>query len=116
MSSFLLTRIPRSRAYPDEGQQEEVREGYEPSKFNPNKPYNPDDIHNLDEPFAVGGNENAAGGENMFGDQSNESLQWQSRDYEENGSGRPPARGPQYGSFTEERSVWGSNEEGAGRD
>ncbi|OCK83512.1 DUF300-domain-containing protein [Lepidopterella palustris CBS 459.81] len=88
--------------FPEEGQAEEVREGFDPD--NP-KPYNPEQKHNLDSPFALGDDEDE--GSNSKDTQEPEGAeQWEHRDYGgENGT----RRSPQYGSFHEERNAWGKD-------
>jgi hypothetical protein len=94
--------------YPQEGQEEEVREGFDPDEP---EAHNPERIHNLDYPFAEDGDE---GEENKDRKPPiNESAsQWESRDYSEENErdGQPsPQPSPQYGSFREERNVWGED-------
>ncbi|KAF2196776.1 DUF300-domain-containing protein [Delitschia confertaspora ATCC 74209] len=92
-------------AYPEGDQEEEVREGFDPD--NP-EPHNPEQTHNLDYPFEVGED-----GEDEDGDKdkappvSEEAQQWEHRDYDGDDDGRK--KSPQYGSFREERDVWGSD-------
>lgn len=93
-----------SRAYPDDHQSEEVREGYEPQRYEPRQPYNPEAIHNTDVPFTIGDND-AIGGEAFEGG-SEEATHWQSRDYNE-ADDDDSNRKAVYGSFPEERDVWG---------
>lgn len=89
-----------SHTYPQDGQQEEVREGFDPD--NP-QPHNPERAHNLDSPFAIGENDEEEN-EERAPPVSDEAQQWERRDYNDDGQ-----TSPQYGSFREERNVWGSD-------
>ncbi|KAF2817038.1 DUF300-domain-containing protein [Mytilinidion resinicola] len=102
-------------AYPEEGQAEEVREGFDPD--NP-EPHNPEQAHNLDSPFAVGdGDEDEDSGKDKAPLESGEAARWEHRDYGDDdedaggddGKGSQRDRSPQYGSFHEERNAWGSD-------
>ncbi|KAF2193290.1 DUF300-domain-containing protein [Zopfia rhizophila CBS 207.26] len=88
------------RAYPENGQEEEVREGFDPDQP---QPHNPEQAHNLDSPFAVGDNEE----DNQDRDPlvSEEAQHWERRDYTDDHD----RTGLQYGSFREERNVWGDD-------
>lgn len=82
------------RAYPENEEEEEIREGYEPDKTAPKQPHNDEDIHNLDRPFAVDHNPDAPGGETLGGSsRTNEENQWTSQSYQHD--------------FSEERDAWG---------
>ncbi|KAF2279288.1 DUF300-domain-containing protein [Westerdykella ornata] len=87
--------------YPQEGQEEEVREGFDPDEP---QPHNPERAHNLDSPFAIGENEEADNEERQP-PVSDEAAKWQTRDYSHEDDGKPIS--PQYGSFHEERDAWG---------
>ncbi|KAF2010414.1 DUF300-domain-containing protein [Aaosphaeria arxii CBS 175.79] len=88
--------------YPQEGQDEEVREGFDPDAP---QAHNPESEHNLDAPFAVGGNEDIdKNPEDRKPHVSEEAQQWERRDFSPEGNRKS---GPQYGSFREERNVWG---------
>jgi hypothetical protein len=92
--------------YPAEGAEEQVREGFAPDSAEVN---NPEEDHNLDYPFTV---------EEESGDElkkkgikppiDEEAERWEDRDLddqpEHDNDDRPS---PQYGSFREERNVWG---------
>jgi len=95
-------------AYPEEGQAEEVREGFDPDHP---QPHNPEEAHNLDSPFAVGdGDEDADSSKDKAPLVSDEAEQWEHRDYgEEGGEEGQKDHSPQYGSFHEERNAWGSD-------
>lgn len=83
-----------SRAYPDDEQEEAVREGYEPDKHEPMQPHNPEDIHNLDRPFAVDSNPDEPGGDNFEGSsRTNKDDHWSHQGYQHD--------------FSEERDAWG---------
>jgi len=97
------------RTYPEGDEEEEVLEGFEPDKQAPKQPHGPEHEHALEEPFAVGDDEESAGGEQVDGE-SDEAQQWQHRDYDQDDGTKK--RSPQYGSFEEERNVWGSDDAG----
>jgi hypothetical protein len=98
--------------YPQEGQAEEVREGFEPDVP---EPHNPERVHNLDYPFKEG----------RDGDKQDKDFQppvnkdaerWESRDYDDTEDAEEAAKNakedrpsPDYGSFREERNVWGQD-------
>jgi len=99
-------------AYPEEGQAEEVREGFDPDRP---QPHNPEAAHNLDSPFAVGdGDEDDEDDEGSKDKQpivSAEAERWEHRDYDdEQGKDSTRDRSPQYGSFHEERNAWGTDD------
>jgi hypothetical protein len=87
--------------YPGEEQEEDVRQGYEPSQVQPPQPHAPADEHNLDDPFTVGD------GKDQSGTNQDEEAQphWQHREYDTNGT-ESRESGPQIGSFNEERNAW----------
>jgi hypothetical protein len=91
----------------DGGKDEVVREGYEPGKSKPLQPHGDEQNHNLNKPF-VGDNSNAQGGEDFSGGEQG-SNEWEDRNYEEDNE--PADDSPKYGSFREERDVWGSRED-----
>lgn len=93
------------RTYPEGDQEEEVREGFDPDVPQPNQP---EREHNLDAPFTLDEGEvgGATGDETRL--ESDEARQWQARDFND---GRDQAQtNPQYGSFREERSIWGARD------
>lgn len=93
-----------SHTYPQNGQEEEVREGFDPDEP---EAHNPERVHNLDYPFAIGDHEEQRN-EDFRPPVSEEALQWESRDYSHEQD--PNERtSPQYGSFREERNVWGDD-------
>lgn len=95
--------------FPQDGQSEEVREGFEPDVP---EAHNPERVHNLDYPFRVGDDEDED--KTDFKPPVNEEAQrWETRDYSENGGDQDTAQtshedrpSPNYGSFREERNVW----------
>lgn len=93
-----------SKTYPDGNQQEEVRQG-----FNPDKPQaaETEQMHNTDQPFTVG-EESESEAESR--DELGEEQPWQKKDYGAASSSSKKPRAPQYGSFREERHVWGDDE------
>jgi len=95
-------------AYPQDGQEESVREGFDPHAP---KQHNPEQAHNLDSPFAVGDNEeeNNNDREPLV---SEEALTWNTRDYgknDEEADDGDKGNSPSYGSFREERNAWGDH-------
>jgi hypothetical protein len=97
------------RAFPDDGQEEEVREGFDPD--NP-EPHNPEQARNLDSPFAVGDGEDEASSERAP-PVSEEAQRWEHREYDRgSGEEEEERRSLHYGSFHEERNAWGSNDAG----
>lgn len=99
-----------SRTFPEGDEEETVREGFEPDKHAAKQPHGSEQEHALGEPFAIGDDEEAPGGDNMRGE-SDEAQHWQRRNYDHDGD-VTKKRSPQYGSFDEERNVWGSNDAG----
>lgn len=82
-----------------------MREGYEPQRYEAQQPHNPEAVHNTDDPFTIGDNNDAIGGEAFEGN-SEEATHWQRRDY--NGADDDVSnRKAVYGSFPEEQDVWG---------
>ena len=85
-----------------------MREGYEPQRYDPVQPHNPEAIHNTDVAFTIGDNNEAIGGETFEGNPE-EATHWQRRDYsdaeDQGGDGRRKQKAV-YGSFAEERDVW----------
>lgn len=91
----------------DGGKDEMVREGYEPGKSQPLQPHGDEQNHNLDQPFA-GEDSRAKGGEDFSGEQAG-SSEWEDRNYDE--ENEHAEYGSKYGSFREERNVWGSRDD-----
>ena len=93
------------KTYPDENdeQQEEVRHG-----FDPDEPTGGDDqnMHNLDTPFAVGEDDEEAI-EDESSDELGQDKPWESRNYSDKGKSNAK---PSYGSFNDERNVWGHDD------
>ncbi|KAF9693361.1 hypothetical protein EKO04_008705 [Ascochyta lentis] len=96
--------------YPEDGQAEEVREGFEPDVP---EAHNPERVHNLDYPFRVGDDEDDQDKKDFKPPVNEEAERWETRDYSENEDAQDAARNPQedrpspnYGSFREERNVW----------
>jgi hypothetical protein len=85
-----------------------VREGYEPDKHAPLQPHGDEQNHNLDHPFRVGD-----GDDDLDGDADT----WEQRNYEgedgdgddKGGDGGKDKKSPPYGSFREEREIWGDS-------
>jgi hypothetical protein len=98
--------------YPQEGQAEEVREGFEPDVP---EPHNPERVHNLDYPFKEGRDEDKQ--DKDFQPPVNKDAErWESRDYDDTEDAEEAAKNaredrpsPDYGSFREERNVWGQD-------
>lgn len=93
--------------YPEEGQEEEVREG-----FNPDEPeaHNPEADHNLTYPFAVEGQtEQAQREQGIKPPISKEVNHWETKDLNhgpDSDEEREDRPSPSYGSFREERNIW----------
>lgn len=97
-----LVANEHSHAYPEEGQQEAVREGFVPDEP---QPHDPEGVHNLNYPFTTeqGKDEDETG--KLDPPISEAAQQWETRDY----SGNDDAdrdESPQYGSFRDERNAW----------
>jgi hypothetical protein len=90
-----------SHTYPQEGQEEAVREGFDPDAP---EVHNPEQAHNLDSPFAIGEN-GEDDNEERQPPISDEATEWQTRDYSHENDGEERTS-PQYGSFHEERNAW----------
>jgi len=95
------------RAYPDDHQTEEVREGYEPQKHDQLQPHDPENIHNIDRPFTIDDNDDTVGDE-VFEGNSEDTTHWHQREYTDTEDvDEQSNRKPVYGSFPEERHIWG---------
>lgn len=86
-----------SHAYPEEGEEEAVREGFEPDHP---QPENPEGAHNLDYPFTTGEGKKS---DDISPPVNEEAEQWEERDYSDN---RAQNKSPQYGSFRDEHDAW----------
>ncbi|KAH0090748.1 DUF300-domain-containing protein, partial [Aureobasidium melanogenum] len=85
------------KTYPDdENAREEVREGYNPDRLDQ---VDQDDSHNLNQPFAVGDDEE----DEEPQDELDRDQPWDARDH---GSSVTSPQ-PEYGSFNDERNAWG---------
>jgi hypothetical protein len=98
---------PCSRTFPDDEQAETVREGYEPDKNSPLQPHGDEQNHNLDHPFRVGDGED---------DLDGDAETWEQRNYggadvdgDRDGEDGKHRKSPSYGSFREEREIWGDS-------
>ncbi|KIW08947.1 uncharacterized protein PV09_00861 [Verruconis gallopava] len=81
------------RTYPDDSQEEEVQEGFEPDKHAYKQPHGDEHVHNLDRPFSVNQNPDATGGESFEGSRrSNDENQWTHRAFQHD--------------FSDERNAW----------
>jgi hypothetical protein len=111
LSGHANTTNPCSRTFPDDEQSETVRDGYEPDKHSPLQPHGDEQNHNLDHPFRVGDGED---------DFDGDAQPWEERNYKgEDGQGDEGGdkgdeggkhkKGPSYGSFREEREIWGDS-------
>jgi len=90
------------RTYPDDHQAEEVRERHEPQKHDPFQP-----SHNTDGPFTIGDNNEVVAGEALGGN-SEEAEHWEQREHTDTEDvDEQSDRKPVYGSFPEERHIWG---------
>jgi len=93
------------RTYPANEEAEYVREGYAPDKVQPNQPHDPEHLHNLDQPIKESEETDGDGGDQ-------DQRMWEDRAYSDHEQDNDK-RSPRYGSFAEERGVWG--EDGSGR-
>lgn len=80
-----------------------MREGFDPDQP---EVHNPEQVHNLDVPISEG----ESGSDKKHDDRhpgpvSEEAQHWERRDYSQDSS----QQGAQYGSFREERNVWGDS-------
>ncbi|KAF1952361.1 DUF300-domain-containing protein [Byssothecium circinans] len=88
-------------AYPEEGEDEAVREGFDPT--NP-EPHNPEQVHNLDYPFTTEEGEQSKDTKPPINE---EAERWEERDYSNDADqGQDRERSPQYGSFRDEHNAW----------
>ena len=99
--------------YPQQGQAEEVRQGFEPDVP---EAHNPERVHNLDYPFKVGSDEDEEDKKDFKPPINQEAERWETRDYSDNEDTQDAAKNPRedrpspnYGSFREERNVWGQD-------
>jgi hypothetical protein len=88
-----------SHTYPHDGQEESVREGFDPT--NP-EPHNPEQAHNLSYPFTV---EEGEEDEDSAPPVNKDAEQWDERDYG-NEDEQKRDKSPQYGSFRDEHNAW----------
>lgn len=108
LSRFALTShsltCQCSRTYSGDGEEEAVREG-----FNPDEPeaHNPEQIHNLNYPFTSQESKDEQMKKDINPPVSEEAQHWETRDVSNAPDGHDDD-GPsaQYGSFREERNVW----------
>ena len=94
-----------SHTYPDENQDESVREGFDPT--NP-EAHNPEAVHNLDYPFTV---EEGEEGPDSAPPINEDAEAWEERDYGGNDDGQKRDKSPQYGSFRDEHNAWNNNDQ-----
>jgi hypothetical protein len=87
------------RTYHAEGEEEEVREGYAPDKASAYEPHATEQLHNLDQPIHES---ETTGSESQLRKNMWKSKQYSSDDDEAGNAS------PKYGSFREERDVWGT--------
>jgi hypothetical protein len=101
--SHVLTA--NSHTYPEEGQEESVREGFDPSHP---EAHNPEAVHNLDYPFTV---EEGEEDEDSAPPINKAAEVWNERDYGgEDSQKRDKSKSPQYGSFRDERNAWNDDD------
>lgn len=107
---FVTVADPVSHTYPQEGEEEEVREGFNPDEP---EPHNPEAEHNLNHPFAEGQSKKEQSKQDVKQHISKEASHWETRDVsdhedqeQQDQQDRPS---PSYGSFREERNVWNDN-------
>lgn len=92
-----------SKTYPDAGEGEEVRQGFNPD-VTETAEY--EQMHNTDMPFTVGEDDEEA--EAKPRDELNHEQPWEDREYGNGDDDDNTSPKPQYASFNEERNVWGS--------
>ncbi|KAK0624462.1 Transmembrane protein 184-like protein [Lasiodiplodia hormozganensis] len=93
------------RTYPNDGQEEEVREGFNPDEP---QPHQPEREHNLDAPFTLDEGEESGARTDEVRLESDEAMQWQTRHLNDDREALPS---PHYGSFREERSIWSTRDD-----
>lgn len=81
-----------------------MREGFEPDVP---EAHNPERVHNLDYPFTT--EEGKDDNKDLKPPIDEEASQWESRDYTDADDSSDRRTSPQYGSFREERNVWGDD-------
>lgn len=99
-----MTNVGCSHTYPEEGETEEVREG-----FNPDEPeaHNPEAEHNLNYPFAVGEqSEEEQRKQDIKPHMTSEANHWETRDVSDHNGDDEDRLSPSYGSFRDERNAW----------
>ncbi|KAF2122325.1 organic solute transporter Ostalpha-domain-containing protein [Lophiotrema nucula] len=91
--------------YPEEGKEEEVREGFDPDVP---QQHNPEAAHNLDDPFEIGdADETKPIKKDVQPPVNEEAQKWETRDYDDElDRDEDDHQSPQYGSFREERNAW----------
>jgi hypothetical protein len=97
-----------SHTYPGEGEEEEVREGFNPDEP---QPHNPESDHNMSYPFAVE--------EQTEEEQQKQGIKppinskavnnWETRDVSDAESREEDRERQSYGSFRDERNAWNDN-------
>jgi hypothetical protein len=96
--------------YPGASAEEEVREGFAPDVP---EVHNPEAVHNLDYPFTV--EEESADELNAKGIKppiNEEAERWETRNLDEDEDAKEDKKdrpSPSYGSFSQERNVWGED-------
>jgi hypothetical protein len=90
-----------SHAYPEEGEEEAVREGFDPTD-NP-EPENTEAVHNLDYPFTT---EEGEQSKDQKPPVNKEAERWEQRDHSNAPDPEERQTSPQYGSFRDERNAW----------
>jgi len=103
-ASLLPADIACSKTFPDEEEQEEVRQG-----FNPDRPVGGDEsnMHNTDIPFTIG-EEPEDDPEEQPRDQLGSKQPWESRKFTPETTGKKPA---EYDGIDEERNAWSGRED-----
>jgi hypothetical protein len=97
------------QTYPGAGAEEEVREGFAPDVA---EPHNPESTHNLTYPFTVEEeSEDELKKQGINPPINQEARRWETRDLDddEQANGDEDRPSPQYGSFREERNIWGDD-------
>lgn len=90
-----------------------MREGFEPDVP---EAHNPERVHNLDYAFKVGEDEDGEDDSDFKPPVNKDAERWETRDLSDAGDAQDAAKNPRedkpspdYGSFREERNVWGQD-------
>jgi hypothetical protein len=101
------TNTHASQTYPEDGETEAVREGFEPDVP---EAHNPEQVHNLDYPFKSN-DEDSKNNADFHPPVNEEAQRWETRNYsddDDDDDDRADRPSPSYGSFRAERDAWNS--------